>query len=389
MSRRRIAILGSTGSIGKQALDVLARHPDRFEVVALTAHSKHQELFEQAKRFQPVFVAITSEEVDIPGDLRHLAWAFGPQALEMAATLSEADDVLVAVVGMLGLGSVLAARKAGKRVLLANKEALVAGGQLVMDLCPWDLENPGLIPVDSEHSAIFQCLMGERGSPYDSLILTASGGPFRTWPKEQIDKAGLVDALKHPNWSMGQKISIDSASMFNKALEVIEAKWLFHAEPDQIQVLVHPESIVHSMVTFEDGAVLAQLGMPDMRAPISFAMAYPERVSSGTQKLRLDELGTLHFERPDLLRFPALRLAYEALKAGGAAGCMLNAANEEAVSAFVRRQIGFGHIAAIVEETLQIIGHKPALTLDDVLAADAIARRTAQHLCQKANLEES
>lgn len=389
MSRRRIAILGSTGSIGKQALDVLARHPDRFEVVALTAHSKHQELFEQARRFQPFFVAITSEEVDIPGDLRHLAWAFGPQALEMAATLSEADDVLVAVVGMLGLGSVLAARKAGKRVLLANKEALVAGGQLVMDLCPWDLENPGLIPVDSEHSAIFQCLMGERGSPYDSLILTASGGPFRTWPKEQIDKAGLVDALKHPNWSMGQKISIDSASMFNKALEVIEAKWLFHAEPDQIQVLVHPESIVHSMVTFEDGAVLAQLGMPDMRAPISFAMAYPERISSGTQKLRLDELGTLHFERPDLLRFPALRLAYEALKAGGAAGCMLNAANEEAVSAFVRRQIGFGHIAAIVEETLQIIGHKPALTLDDVLAADAIARRTAQHLCQKANLEES
>ena len=327
MSKRRVAILGSTGSIGTQALDIISRYPDRFEVVALTAHHRADLLFEQLRVFKPRIAALTGGECQVPADLKHLDWSFGSAALAQIAKDAPCDDILISVVGMVGLGSVLAARQAGKRVLLANKEALVAGGQLMMDLCPPDLDNPTLIPVDSEHSAIYQCLLGSRGQSYERLLLTASGGPFRTFSLAQMRQVKPAQALKHPNWSMGPKITVDSASMFNKGLEMVEAKWLFDARPDQIQVLIHPQSIVHSLVAYPDGSVLAQMGMPDMRAPIAFALAFPERIANGTRPLQLDLLGTLQFEPPDEQRFPALRLARQAMEAGGAAACVLNAAN--------------------------------------------------------------
>lgn len=377
MSKRKLAILGSTGSIGKQALDIVAQHPDRFEVTALTAHNKAEELFDQVRMFKPKMAGLTVGEVPLPADLRFCDWHFGTDALEHIALNAPCDDVLVSVVGMVGLKSVLAARKAGKRVLLANKEALVAGGQLVMDACHDIDGEPTLIPVDSEHSAIYQCLLAAKGNPFDQILLTASGGPFRTWTSDQIDSARLEDALKHPNWAMGQKITIDSASMFNKGLEMIEAKWLFDASPDQIQVLVHPQSIVHSMVFFADGSVLAQMGMPDMRAPIAFAMTYPDRITNGSAALRLEQLGTLTFEAPDEHRFPALRLAREAMEFGGAAGCVLNAANEVAVDAFLQRRIRFCDIARIVERTMEKVGQLAAKTLEQVLEADQQARQAA------------
>lgn len=387
--RRRIAILGSTGSIGLQALDVIRQHPDLFEVVALSAHSKAEELFSQVREFRPALAALTAGEVDLPTDVRQVDWHFGEQALAHLAAQADCDDVLVSVVGMVGLSAVLAARKAGKRVLLANKEALVAGGQLVMDLCPDDPSNPSLIPVDSEHSAIYQCLVGRAGNPYERIILTASGGPFRQFTKEQLRHVKPEQALRHPNWSMGPKITVDSASMFNKALEMIEAKWLFHAKSSQIEVLVHPQSIVHSMVAYADGTVMAQMGQPDMRAPIAYALAYPHRVPNGTAPLRLDQLGTLTFEAPDAARFPALRLAREAMEAQGAACCILNAANEVAVAAFLAGQISFGKIANLVEDCLQSVGHLPADSLDEVLAADQAARSTTHRLLSRTNLEGS
>lgn len=374
MTKRKLAILGSTGSIGRQALDIVSRHPDRFEVTALSAHNRAEELFDQVRRFRPTMAALTAGEVRLPEDVRFCDWTFGADALEQLAHHAPCDDVLVSVVGMVGLKSVLSARKAGKRVLLANKEALVAGGHLVMEACPDENGSPTLIPVDSEHSAIYQCLQAAKGNPFVHIILTASGGPFRTWPAEQIANAGIKDALKHPNWVMGQKITIDSASMFNKGLEMIEAKWLFHARPEQIQVLVHPQSIVHSMVAFLDGAVLAQMGVPDMRAPIAYALAYPDRISNGSAALCLHQLGTLTFEAPDETRFPALRLAREAMQAQGAAGCVFNAANEVAVDAFLQGRIAFGAIAHAVEGTLSRAGSLPANTLDEVLDADRQAR---------------
>ena len=380
MKKRRISILGSTGSIGKQALDLVAQHPDRFEVVALSAHSRSDMLFEQIRTFRPKAAGLSGGQVEIPEDLRKLDWYFGEHSLERIASEIECDDVLVSVVGIAGLDCVIAARKAGKRVLLANKEALVAGGQLVMDLCPHDTEEPSLIPVDSEHSAVYQCLLANKGNPFSKIILTASGGPFRTWPLDKIQNADKKDALNHPNWNMGQKITIDSASMFNKALEMIEAKWLFNAEPDQIKVIIHPQSIVHSLVEFEDGVQLAQLGVPDMRAPIAFAMAYPERVSTGSAALQLDKTGILSFETPDLMRFPALRLSMEAMKQGGAAPCVLNAANEVAVDMFLRERIRFGDINRIVEETLNKIRDLRADSLLAVHEADKSARMTALSL---------
>ena len=379
---RRLAILGSTGSIGRQALDIVSQHPGMFEVVALTANTSSELLFEQVRRFKPRYAALASGNTPLPQDLKQVQWLFGRNAMAQIASDADCDDVLVSVVGMLGLGSVLAARKSGKRVLLANKEALVAGGQLVMGLCPPDEANPGLIPVDSEHSAIHQCLLAAGGNPYETIILTASGGPFRTWSKEQMAKAKVGDALKHPNWSMGRKITIDSASMFNKALEMIEAKWLFGASPEQIKVLVHPQSIIHSMVVFKDNAVLAQLGMPDMRSPIAFAMSYPERISNGSLYLQLHQMGTLTFEEPDTNRFPALRLADEAMKAGGAAGCILNAANEAAVAAFLAGEIGFMDIYRVVEETLQRVPAGRADALEAVVEADRTAREQADIIIQ-------
>ncbi len=382
MDRKRVAILGSTGSIGTQALQVISRHPDKFDVVALTAHGNAETLFAQVRAFRPRFAALSAGEVPIPTDLRFCQWRFGPGALEEAARDVPADDVLVSVVGMAGLPAVLAARESGKRVLLANKEALVAGGRLVMDMCPRDSENPTLIPVDSEHSAIFQCLQAAR-TPYSRITLTASGGPFRTWNAESLKHATAHDALRHPTWNMGRKVTVDSATMFNKSLEIIEAKWLFGAEPRQIDVVIHPESIVHSLVHFKDGAALAQLGVPDMRAPISYALGFPQRIESGAGNLRLGALGTLRFEEPDSVRFPALRLAYETLEVGGTACCMINAANEVAAEEFIRGSLTYPRVAQIVEETLARVPVTSADSLGSVLAADANARAMARRLIKE------
>ena len=378
--RRGIAILGSTGSIGKQAIEVIGLHPDRFFVTALTAHKNADLLFEQVRALRPRLAAMTGVEgpVPIPDDLSFCEFRFGPKALEEAAREAEGEDVLAAVVGVAGLKAVMAARNVGKRVLLANKETLVAGGEMVMNACPAGT----LLPVDSEHSAIFQCLQGAGPNQYEQILLTASGGPFRTWNKERIQTATVQQALGHPTWSMGAKITIDSASMFNKALEIIEAKWLFNARPEQIQVVVHPQSIVHSAVKFRDGAVIAQLGVPDMKLPILYAMTYPERLETGSKPLDLFEIGHLTFEKPDPEKFPALRMAYEALKAGGAACCVLNAANEEACYAFLRGEIPFGRIPQIVEAALQKHGSLPAKNLDDIDRADALARETARGMLE-------
>lgn len=382
MTKRSLIILGSTGSIGTQALDLVARHPERFEVTALSAHNQAEALFEQIRRFRPKAAALTGQTAQIPNDLKHLQWFFGKDALKDLAQSVPSDDILVSVVGIAGLDSVLAARRSGKRVLLANKEALVAGGQLVMDACPDDGINPTLIPVDSEHSAIYQCLMGQKGNPLSRMILTASGGPFRTWSKEQIENATVQDALKHPNWVMGRKITIDSTSLFNKALEMIEAKWLFHAKPSQIEVLIHPQSIIHSLVEFEDGVQLAQLGVPDMRAPIAFAMAYPDRITTGSAPLNLAKTGTLTFEAPDISRFPALKLSMDAMLSGGAAASVLNAANEVAVDLFLNGKIPFAGISRLVSETLQKDGHLRGDSLEAVHFADRTARQTALSLAK-------
>jgi 1-deoxy-D-xylulose-5-phosphate reductoisomerase len=385
-AKRQLAILGSTGSIGTQTLEVAALHADRFTVAALTAHRNAALLFAQVERFRPMLAGLTDERysiADVPEALRFCHWVFGPEALTAAATLPEADTVLVSVVGMCGLPSVLTALEHHKRVLLANKEALVAGGQLVMDAARKAGEH-SLLPVDSEHSAIFQCLQGAAGNPMERLYLTCSGGPFRTWGKAEIERATPGEALRHPTWSMGQKITIDSATLFNKALEMIEARYLFHVTPAQIQVLIHPQSVVHSAVGFADGAVIAQLGTPDMRLPILYAMAYPDRLPTGGAPLDFFTVQALTFERPDPERFPALRLAAECLAAGGAACCVLNAANEVAVQRFLQpgsgKPITVGRIVAIVEQTLQSVGSLPADTLPQVLAADRLARETAQSL---------
>ena len=377
---RGIAILGSTGSIGRQAIEVLSLHPDRFFVTALTAHRNAALLFEQVRALRPRLAALTGEEKPdkIPDDLSFCEFRFGPDALEEVAALAPGEDVLAAVVGVAGLKAVMAARKAGKRVLLANKETLVAGGQMVMNACPVGAMGPTLLPVDSEHSAIFQCLQGAGPNRYEKILLTASGGPFRTWDKESIQTATVAQALGHPTWSMGAKITVDSASMFNKALEIIEARWLFDACLDQIQVVVHPQSIVHSAVQFRDGAVIAQLGAPDMKVPILYAMSYPERLTTGAKEMDLFALGSLTFEKPDTDKFPALNMAYTALRSGGAACCVLNAANEEACFAFLREEIPFGRIAAVVDCALQKHGGLPARTLDDIDRADALAREAAR-----------
>lgn len=378
---RSITILGSTGSIGRQALELCASYPDEFRVEALSAHRNAALLFEQVRAFRPQFAALTESEIAVPEDLRQgCEWFFGEDALENLSRLAPSEDVLVSVSGMVGLKAVLAARQAGRRVLLANKEALVAGGALVMDVCTMGGKNATLLPVDSEHSAVFQCLNAAEGNPYRRIILTASGGPFRTWTKEDMAAATLEQALKHPNWSMGAKITIDSASMFNKALEIIEAKWLFDARPDQIGVLVHPQSIVHSMVEFDDHAVVAQLGLPDMKLPILYAMSYPRRLAMQAPALNLAQIGCLSFEAVDGDKFPSVALAYEVLEAGGAAACVLNAANEEAAALFMQGKIRFGEIYRVVSDTLQRLGTLRADSLEAVLFADGEARRAARQM---------
>lgn len=384
MKRRRLAILGSTGSIGTQALQVAALHQDKFEVAALVANTSREKLFEQVRAFRPKLAGLVQPipKEELPQDVRFCEWVFGPEALTLAAQC-DCDDVLVSVVGMVGLSSVLCALAHHKRVLLANKEALVAGGRLVMEAAARE-GGRSLLPVDSEHSAIFQCLEGAGGNQLRRILLTCSGGPFRTWAREDIRSATKAQALRHPNWVMGQKITIDSATLFNKALEMIEAKWLFSASPKQIEVAIHPQSIVHSGVEFADGALIAQLGTPDMRLPILYAMSYPDRLPTGGEPLDLFRLQTLTFERPDPDRFPSLRLARACMEAGGAAGCVLNAANEVAVGELLhsseQEPMRIGRIFDIVEETLNRAGSLPADTLEDVLQADRLARNIAAGL---------
>ncbi len=371
---KRIAILGSTGSIGTQALDICRRHPDRYRVVALTARGSREKLFEQVREFRPEIAGLTEgvRAEEIPQDLRFCRFLGGKEALHAAAAEVDTDAVLVSIVGIAGLQSVMDALTAGRQVLLANKEALVTGGHLVMDLAR-RMGKP-ILPVDSEHSAIFQCLQQSPGNRAEKILLTASGGPFRTWDREKIDRATPEQALRHPNWNMGAKITVDSASMFNKGLEIMEARWLFDMTEDKIEVVVHPESILHSAVVFRDGAVLGQLGLPDMRVPIACAMAWPERIETGVQPPDLTALGHLTFEKPDEVKFPALRLAREALRAGGAACTVFNGANEEAVAAFLRKEIPFGEIGRRVERALERLSGLPADSLEDIRAADALAR---------------
>ena len=378
-----LSILGSTGSIGTQALELVRLHPDRFQVKALTAHRNAELLFRQVREFRPELAGLTVPipREDIPADLDFCRFVMGPEALHAAAAEVEADQVLVSVVGIAGLQSVMDALSAGRQVLLANKEALVTGGHLVMEAAR--RAGKPLLPVDSEHSAIFQCLQGAGGNRPTGILLTASGGPFRTWDAARIARATRREALNHPNWSMGAKITVDSASMFNKALEIMEARWLFDMPPEKIHVVVHPQSIVHSAVEFEDGAVIAQLGVPDMRLPIQYAMTYPERIPTGAPALDLFALGQLTFEPGDPVRFPALRLAGECLRAGGAACTVLNGANEEAVAAFLREEIAFGDITRLVEDALEHLGGLPANTLEDVFAADRVARIRVQEALRR------
>lgn len=375
---RKIAILGSTGSIGTQALDLCRRHPDRFRVTALTARESREKLFEQVREFRPEMAGLT-EGIDpaaIPEDLKFCRFLSGKEALHTAAAESDADMVLVSIVGIAGLSGVLDALKAGRQVLLANKEALVTGGHLVTELAR--KAGKPLLPVDSEHSAIFQCLQAAGENKPEKILLTASGGPFRTWTRERIENATKAEALKHPNWNMGAKITVDSASMFNKGLEIMEARWLFDMPEDRIEVVVHPQSIVHSAIAFRDGAVLAQLGEPDMRVPIGYAMAFPERVETGVPAPDLFALGSLTFEKPDETKFPALRLARECLRAGGAACTVFNGANEEAVAAFLREEIPFGEISRRVERALDKLAGLPADCIEDIWEADRQARLVAR-----------
>lgn len=351
MEKRRIAILGSTGSIGRQALDVISQHRDLFEVELLTANNSSELLVSQAIEFNANAVVICNEdkyeEVNAALQPHYIKVFAGMQSVCDLVAGSNIDIVLTSMVGFSGLASTVAAVKAGKTIALANKETLVAAGAIVMDLAA--KHRARILPVDSEHSAIFQCLMGSAGADIEKIHLTASGGPFRTWKAEDIAEATPAQALNHPNWSMGSKITIDSATMMNKGLEIIEARWLFGVKGDRINVVVHPESIIHSMVEYADGSVIAQMGHPDMREAIQFAFSYPKRLTLNNKKLNFAQLGSLSFYEPDMNRFPALGLAYDALDKGGNMACIMNAANEAAVAAFLKGKIGFYDITDAVQ----------------------------------------
>lgn len=354
MEKRRIAILGSTGSIGRQALDVISQHRDLFEVELLTANNSSDLLIRQAIEFNANAVVICNEskyaEVSEALEPHYIKVFAGMRSVCDLVSGDNIDIVLTSMVGFSGLESTISAVKAGKTIALANKETLVAAGQLVMDLAA--KHRAGILPVDSEHSAIFQCLMGSAGAEIEKIHLTASGGPFRTWNREDIAAATPAQALKHPNWSMGSKITIDSATMMNKGLEIIEARWLFGTPGDKINVVVHPESIIHSMVEYADGSVIAQMGHPDMREAIQFAFSYPHRLPLDNRKLNFAELGSMSFFAPDFEKFPGLRLAYKALEKGGNMACIMNAANEAAVAAYLKGRIGFYDITDIVEKCM-------------------------------------
>jgi len=384
-----LTILGATGSIGASTLDVVARHPDRFRVVALTANRRVEELVKLCQRFRPAYACIA--DASRAAQLRERLAATGVSArvlageegLIEAASLPEVDCVMAAIVGAAGLRATLAAARAGKKLLLANKEALVTAGPVFMHTVR--ASGAMLLPIDSEHNAIFQCLppfaSGELAAKgIRRILLTGSGGPFRSRARAELHRVTPAEACAHPNWVMGRKISVDSATMMNKGLEVVEAHWLFGAAPAQIEVVVHPQSVVHSMVEYADGSVIAQLGNPDMRTPIAQALAYPERIAAGVSALDLFGIGSLTFEKPDFERFPALGLAYAALRAGGAAPTILNAANEVAVAAFLDGGLPFLEITAVIEETLAAVAGGALATIDDVLAADENARLHARQI---------
>ena len=390
-----IAVLGSTGSIGVSTLDVVERHPDRFRVVALTAHASVARMAEQCRRVRPAYAVMVDpraasalrdalSEMAAPPEVLS-----GPQALEMVASLPEVDYVMAAIVGAAGLMSSLAAARAGKRLLLANKEALVVAGAILMRAAADN--GATLLPIDSEHNAIFQCLPpdlrdGLQRSGVERILLTASGGPFRDAPPESLAAVTPEQACAHPNWSMGRKISVDSATMMNKGLEIIEACWLFNTSPDRIQVVVHRQSVIHSMVQYSDGSVLAQLGNPDMRTPIAHALGWPKRIFAGVEPLNLFDIARLDFEPPAPERFPCLRLAYRAAAESGTAPAVMNAANEVAVAAFLDRRIGFTDIGTVVERTMDALPPEPVdlSGLEQVLAIDRQARDVAEQSVARA-----
>lgn len=398
MSLQRLTILGSTGSIGTSTLDVVRRHPDRYCVTALCAYRQADLLFDQCLEFAPAFAVLGDSDAAaaLQARLRSAGVATevlaGPEALEQMAGLPEVDAVMAAIVGAAGLRPTLAAARAGKRILLANKEALVMAGPVFMRV----VRESGavLLPIDSEHNAIFQSLPDGFSSCLENdvpsrggvlrLLLTASGGPFRACHPDQLAAVTPEQAVAHPNWVMGRKISVDSATMMNKGLEVIEAHWLFGMAPDRIDVVIHPQSVIHSLVQYVDGSVIAQLGNPDMRTPIAHALAYPDRIEAGVGALDLFKVARLDFEQPDLERFPCLGLAYAALRAGGSAPTTLNAANEIAVQAFLDRKLGFTGIPRLVSAVLDALPPVELATLDDVLAADRLARESAETLLSDA-----
>lgn len=382
MLKRKICLLGSTGSIGTQALDVIRQHSDRFEAHTLTAGRNAERLIAQAREFKPDTVVIADErkydEVREALSNQDTKVFAGSEAIAQVVENAEVDMVLTAMVGFAGLRPTVSAIKAGKAIALANKETLVVAGDLITRLSR-EYRTP-ILPVDSEHSAIFQALNGEGRNRIEKILLTASGGPFRTLSKEEIAHVTADSALRHPNWRMGAKITIDSATMMNKGFEMIEARWLYGVEAESIEIVVHPESIVHSAVQFEDGAVIAQLGTPDMRLPIQYALAYPERLPLNSPRLDLFKLGTLHFEPAQRDKFPCIQLAYDATKQGGTVPCAMNAANEIANQAFRQGQIGFLDIPRIISQTMQQTDFLPHPTLDDYFKTDAQARQIAQSL---------
>ena len=382
MKKRHIAILGATGSIGTQTLDVVRQHPDLFEVDLLTAGSNADLLIREAREFDPAAVVICNESKfdQVREALRDtdVKVFTGTQSMCDLVAAGSVDIVVAAMVGFSGLRPTVAALKAGKAVALANKETLVAAGDLVMDLSR--THHAPILPVDSEHSAIFQCLLAAGDNPVEKIHLTASGGPFRTWPRERIALARKTDALKHPNWSMGAKITIDSATMMNKGFEVIEACWLFEKAPEDIHVVVHPESVIHSMIEFADGAVLAQLGCPDMRVPIQFALAFPERLPLKGEKLDFAKTGRLTFEEPDRTKFPCLSLAFEAAGRGGNIPCALNAANEAAVKAFLEDRIGFYDIPDIIGKIMAQTPYIAKPSLEDIFETNDAAYAAAERM---------
>lgn len=382
MKKRQLAILGSTGSIGTQALEVVSEHSDLFEVYALTANNQVDLLINQARKYMPEVVVIANERKypelkEALEDLPIKVWA-GADAIAQMVQSEPIDMVLTAMVGYSGLRPTISAIKAGKAIALANKETLVVAGELIMKLAA-EHKVP-ILPVDSEHSAIFQCLTGAYDNPIEKILLTASGGPFRQKTLEELATVTKAQALRHPNWTMGAKITIDSASMMNKGFEMIEAKWLFDVTPDQVQVVVHPQSVIHSMVQFEDGAVIAQLGIPDMKLPIAYAFSFPTRMRSMAPRLDFNQYSTLTFEEPDMERFRNLAFAFEAARQGGNMPCILNAANEVVVAAFLQDRIGFLQMSDVIEQTMRKVSFIVNPSYEDYVATDTEARRLAAEL---------